>query len=76
MDAYEIDLHGLRHEDVRRFLIKEIEYLRGTGTIVNVVTGHSTRMKKIAGEVLDEYKLSYQEGDWLGRNQGMLRTVI
>jgi hypothetical protein len=43
---------------------------------VDIITGHSPKMKALVTEVLDEYKLEYQIGDWAGLNTGFIRTKI
>ena len=71
-----IDLHGIRHDRVRNFLIKEIERYwspNGPNVTVHIITGHSNRMKEIAKNVLDEYKLECAE-DVL--NPGYIRAEI
>ncbi len=69
-----IDLHGIRHHRVRSFVIRGIEEVWNTETRVEIVTGHSPRMKEIVREVLDEYQLEYEEGDLL--NAGYIKTVV
>ena len=66
-----IDLHGLRHEDARKHLIRKIEELWGTGEPIDVVTGNSPRMKEIVRQVLTEYGMGCQQDDV---NNGVLRT--
>ena len=67
-----IDLHGLRHHMVRNILIGELENLWNSDLEVEIITGHSDSMKAIVREVLDEYKLDYQEGDLI--NPGYIKT--
>lgn len=74
MKPIEIDLHGLRHCEAERFLIRKIEELWDTETQVHIITGHSPRMKEIAINILKEYKLEYEEGE--PPNTGYLRTEI
>lgn len=71
-----LDLHGIRHEDVRNILIRFIESLWLTGTEVEIVTGHSPQMKAIVIEVLGEYKLKYDDGGFLGVKPAIITTVI
>jgi hypothetical protein len=71
-----IDLHGLRHHKVRNHLIREIENLWNSGTDVEIITGHSQTMQKIVINVLNEYKLEYNIGGWLGTNKGFVKTII
>jgi len=69
-----IDLHGIRHHMVKSVLVRGIEDVWDTETPVEIITGHSPQMKKIVKEILDEYKLEYQEGDFI--NPGYIKTVI
>jgi len=58
-----LDLHGIRHEDVKRKVIKFIEDNWMSGKLVRIITGHSNKMKKLVGEILDEYDLDWQIGN-------------
>lgn len=58
-----IDLHGVKHEDVKRRLDVFLwESMQRNMTQVEVVTGHSTKMKEIVYEVCQEYGFSISEG--------------
>jgi DNA-nicking Smr family endonuclease len=62
-----LDLHGVRHGEVREELINFIEGLfRSFEGEVEVVTGHSPKMRAIVMEVLEEYGYEYHIGGWLG----------
>jgi DNA-nicking Smr family endonuclease len=61
-----IDLHGMRHADVRNAVIRFIEDNWDSEAELIVVTGHSPKMKAIAMGVIKEYKLTYREGDVFG----------
>ena len=55
---YKLDLHGTFHKDVRKKVDKFInKYILEKALEVEVVTGHSDRMKELVNEVLDEYNL-------------------
>ena len=54
-----LDLHGVKHEDVRREVIRYIEDNWDSGDMVEIITGHSEKMKGIVFKVLMEYKLNY-----------------
>lgn len=71
-----IDLHGIKHENVRSQLIRFIEDLWGTDERVEIITGHSNEMKTIVIEVLKEYKLEYNNGGDLGVNDAVITTEI
>lgn len=71
-----LDLHGIKHEDVRGILVKYIEHLWNTNTEVEIITGHSPQMKAIVIEVLGEYKLEYSDGGFLGVKPAIITTTI
>ena len=71
-----LDLHGVRHIDVRSTVIRFIEDLWGNGINVEIVTGNSITMKKMVIEVLEEYKLEYFDGGILGVNNAIITTTI
>jgi DNA-nicking Smr family endonuclease len=76
IEKSKLDLHGIKHEDVRSKLIRFIEDLWQTDTAVEIITGHSPEMKSIVIEVLREYKLEYNDGGVLGVNPAIITTVI
>lgn len=54
----EIDLHGIKHEDVKQTLDKAIwECMKKKKHRLWVITGNSDDMKKIVSDVTKEYKL-------------------
>lgn len=58
-----IDLHGVKHEDVKRKLDVFLwESMQKNMVQVEVVTGHSPKMKEIVYEVCQEYGFSISEG--------------
>jgi len=71
-----LDLHGVKHVDVKPMVIRFIEDLLRTKTVVEIITGHSPKMKAIVIEVLEEYKLEYSDGGFLGVNPAVITTVI
>lgn len=54
-----LDLHGVRHEDVRRAVISFIENNWASGKEGDVITGNSLKMKELVLEVINEYNLDY-----------------
>jgi len=64
MPVLRIDLHGIKHEDVRRTLIANIESHWNDSPPPDfvVVTGHSEQMRGIVKEVGNEYDLNIEEG--------------
>lgn len=71
-----IDLHGVKHEDVRSRVIHFVEDNWGTSGEVEIMTGHSQKMKAIVEEVLKEYKLDYRIGDFFGSNKVYIRVEL
>ena len=58
-----LDLHGIRHEDVRRKLDVFLwDSMQRKLRHVEIVTGHSHKMKEIVYEVCQEYGFSIKEG--------------
>lgn len=70
-----LDLHGMRHIDVRSSVIGFIEDNWDSEADLSIVTGHSPRMKGIVKEVIEEYKLDYKEGDFFGFNNATI-TIL
>jgi hypothetical protein len=69
-----LDLHGVRHEDVRLEVTKFIEAGFTADEECEIVFGHSLKMWNLVEEVLDEYDalLSFS----LGGPLGMGRTHV
>ena len=58
----EIDLHGVKHEDVKQILDKAIwESMKKKKHRLGVITGNSDDMKKIVHDVIKEYRLTAVE---------------
>ena len=72
----ELDLHGIKHEDVKRVLDRIINRLWAKNEGLTIITGHSEKMKKIVVDILDEYELEYTIGDFSGQNTGFIRTFL
>jgi len=54
-----LDLHGIKHEDVRRATIRFLESKWASGEEVQIITGQSIKMRNMVKTVLDEYGLYY-----------------
>jgi hypothetical protein len=52
-----LDLHGIRHADVKRIVIRFLEDNWGSHEYVEVVTGHSRKMQHLVYDVAEEYGL-------------------
>jgi DNA-nicking Smr family endonuclease len=55
-----LDLHGVRHSDVRKLVIDFVENHWNSNVCGEIVTGHSIQMRNLVTEVLDEYSLEYK----------------
>ena len=62
IDMEKLNLHRVRHEDVKRKVIHFIEDNWASNEEVEIVTGNSIKMKFLVTEVLDEYNLAYTVG--------------
>lgn len=71
-----LDLHGIRHEDVRSEVIHFIEDNWAIGEEVEIMTGNSTQMKSIVEEILNEYKLDYRIGDFFGFDRSYITVKL
>lgn len=74
MYVRKLDLHGLKHEEARRVIVRFLEENWGTGDEVEIITGHSVRMKDIVLNTLDEYKLTYTIGRMFEKNAPRIIT--
>lgn len=68
-----VDLHGIKHEDVSRILIRAIENNWGKDSCIEVITGNSSQMKDLVKSVALEYNLECEDGI---RNNGYLLIFI
>lgn len=57
-----LDLHGVRHEDARRKVIRIVEDNWDKEEKIEIITGRSLRMKGVVLNLLDEYQLPYSIG--------------
>ena len=55
VNTIEIDLHGIRHEDVEEKISCMIERYYNEEKMVRVITGNSLEMKRRVKEVLNDY---------------------
>ena len=59
-----LDLHGIKHENVKREVIEFIEshWYDDPMPDIIVITGHSEQMRKIVIEVIEEYQIEWEYG--------------
>ena len=67
-----LDLHGTKHADVRRKVIRFIEANWNCGEEVEIIMGNSYEMKKLVTTVVSEYDLTYRM-PFFDVNEGRLR---
>lgn len=63
----EIDLHGVKHEDVGRLLDMFIwDQMKKKSSGIRIITGNSSEMKRIVSEIVREY--GFEAVDTLGNS--------
>jgi uncharacterized protein YggU (UPF0235/DUF167 family) len=72
MDIKKLDLHRTRYGDVNSEVIRFIEKYWNSGEEIEIITGHSNRMKNLVIKVLEEYKLEWQVGRKFNVNKGYI----
>jgi DNA-nicking Smr family endonuclease len=71
----EIDLHGVKHENVGRVLDTFIwEQMQKKNTTIRVITGNSPDMKKIVNEIAYEY--GFQVSDEWGSTSSLIINLV
>jgi len=70
-----LDLHGTKHADVRRKVIRFIEANWDCGEEVEIITGNSYEMKKLVTSVVSEYDLTYRM-PYFDLDSGRLRIMM
>lgn len=66
-----LNLHGLKHEDVRPEVIRFLENNWMSNEYIEIITGNSPKMREIALEVIKEYDLDFHVG-FMGLNTGRI----
>jgi len=61
-----LDLHGVKHEDVERLVMRAINDNWGKGEPLKVITGHSPAMMGLVINVAWVYELPYAIGGFSG----------
>lgn len=57
MPNISIDLHGVKHADVKRHVTHFIEDHWDSSETLDIITGHSNPMRCLVQDVLEEYNL-------------------
>ena len=63
----QLDLHGIKHEDVSRRCDKFLTSIWGNHDCIDIITGNSDRMKQIVIAVVRSYGFNYLDGDFYNR---------
>ena len=75
MEKNRLDLHGTRHIDVKRKVIRFIEDNWDQTKGLKIITGHSHKMVNLVETVLKEYRLDYRIGDMFGIKNGTIKIL-
>ncbi len=83
MSLYEIDLHGIGHEDARDKVVKFITDNIAADTMpIKIITGKSKYFTDLVKSIAKEYELEYymdkwvNEGWWVLREKSRVTTVF
>jgi biotin synthase-like enzyme len=68
----DLDLHGVRHAEVKGEVIRFIEEYWDTEDQLTVITGHSPTMRMLVIEVLEEYGLEGYIGGMFGMGSSFI----
>lgn len=71
-----LNLHGTKHENVTRKVIRFIENNWNSGEEIEIITGYSNKMQGLVIDVLKEYNLSYRIGREFDYNKGYLIVLM
>lgn len=71
-----LNLHGTKHENVTRKVIRFIEDNWDSGREIEIITGYSNKMQELVINVLEEYNLSYKTGREFDYNKGYLVVLM
>lgn len=76
MEIEKLDLHGIRHEDARNKVIRFIEKFWNEEKELEIITGHSIKMKGIVLNILYEYDIPYNIGRMHDSNDPRIITWV
>ena len=70
-----LDLHGTAHGDAKNLTASFIEKnLRNDASVVEIITGHSDKMREIVMDVLLAYDLEWYLGT--GNGEGTIKVIV
>jgi hypothetical protein len=72
----QLDLHGIRHCNVKKEIIRFIEDNLNSTSMLEIIIGNSIEMCSLTQSVLDEYELKYYNGGYLGVKHGIITVHI
>lgn len=70
-----LDLHGMRYEEARRATdrLANDYCMERMPEGIKIITGHSSNMRKMVTEILEEYSIEYEVGGPLGFDNTYIR---
>lgn len=72
-----LDLHGTKHEDVEREVVKFVEAAWGKAEEEGkIITGYSAPMRKLVIKILDEYQATAKVGGVLGLDTSYIKVIF
>jgi DNA-nicking Smr family endonuclease len=75
MKVNKLDLHGKSHYHIGPFVDSFIwDCMRKNHSYADIITGNSERMKNLVIDIVKDYKLEYQIGDYY--NQGYIKIIL
>ncbi len=69
----QLDLHGVKHEDVSRRCDKFLTSIWGNHDCVDIITGNSEQMKQVVVEALESYDVEIRPALY---NSAILRVYL
>ena len=69
-----LDLHGETHDNAKNLTAKFVEKNLRTAETLEIVTGHSDRMREIVMDVLLAYDLEWYLGT--GNREGTIKVIV
>lgn len=75
MKVNKLDLHGLSHYHINSYIDKFIwECMNKKINSADIITGNSDRMKSLVIDIIKDYNLEYQVGDYT--NNGYIKIIL
>ena len=75
MKINKLDLHGMSHYQINSHVDSFIwECMKSKVSSADIVTGNSERMKSLVIDIVKDYNIEYQVGDYY--NQGYIKIIL